>query len=180
MPNFLVRCAALLSLAAGLAACTSSANRAETAAGDASAARCALRPRDSTFALLGPVFRDCQVQTKALFLTTDIRPDFRPTTTNPKSGRCYSAELEYVVNEQGAVETKTARVVRTIDQALADAMISILPQWKFEPAKLNGVAVRQIVSDTYSIESQVVVVPAGTRPPRSSGSARPPRSTPKC
>ena len=79
MPNLLVRCAALLSLGAGLAACATSANRAETAAGDASAARCALRPQDSTFALLGPVFRDCQVQTKALFLTTDIRPDFRPS-----------------------------------------------------------------------------------------------------
>ncbi len=120
------------------------------------------------------------MQTKALLLTKDVRPDFRPTPTNMKNGNCYSAELEFVVNEQGAVETNTARVVKTTNQALADAMISILPQWKFEPAKLNGVAVRQIVSDTYSIQSQIVVVPAGTRPSRSTGPARPPRSTPRC
>ena len=130
--------------------------------------------------MLGPVFRDCQVQTKAALLTKDIRPDFRPSTTNTKSGNCYSAELEYVVNEQGAVETKTVRVVKTTDQALADAIISILPQWKFEPAKLNGVAVRQIVSDTYSIQSQVVIVPAGTRPSSPTGTKRPARSTPRC
>ena len=180
MPNIVARLAALLCLGAALTACASSANRAETAAGDASAAGCALRPQDSTFALLGPVFRDCQVQTKAALLTKDIRPDFRPSTTNTKSGNCYSAELEYVVNEQGAVETKTVRVVKTTDQALADAIISILPQWKFEPAKLNGVAVRQIVSDTYSIQSQVVIVPAGTRPSSPTGTKRPARSTPRC
>ena len=182
MPSPVVRYAALSLLAAALTACASSANRAETAGGDASKDACGLRPQDSTFAVLGPVFRDCQVKTKAVLLTKDIRPDFRPPTTNSKSGSCYSAELEYVVNEKGEVETKTARVVRTTDPALADAVISILPQWKFEPAKLNGVAVRQIVSDKYSMQTQVVtvVVPAGSGPPPSSARPRPSRSMPRC
>ena len=180
MPAQVVRFAALCSLGAVLTACASSANRAETAGGDASAAGCALRPQDSTFAGGGSVYRDCQVKTKALLLTKDIHPDFRPPTSGTKSGGCYSAELEYVVNEKGEVETKTARIVKTNNQAFAEAVISILPQWKFEPAKLNDVPVRQIVSDKQSMMTMVVVMPAGSPPSAAAAKASMTRPKPRC
>lgn len=162
--------AGLSLLASALLACASAPNRSAATDG----AGCALRPQDSTFIATGPVYRDCAVETKAVLLTKDIHPDFRPESRN---GACYSAEVDYVVNEAGFVETKTARIVRTNNQAYAESIMSILPQWKFEPARRDGVPVRQIVVGVHKASVSVVVLPAGTRP---SASTRPPRQKPSC
>ena len=143
--------------AAILTACASSPK--QTAAVNDPAASCAPRAEDSTYARLGPVYRDCAVTTKAVFLTQNIAPEFRPPTQNVRSGACYSVELEYVVDEQGLVEANTARVVKTNNQAFAEA------------------PVRQIVSDKRAMQTMVVVMPAGQKP---SASARPPRATTSC
>ena len=90
------------------------------------------------------------------------------------NGACFAVELEYVVDEQGRVEAETARIVRTNNQAYAESYISVLPQLKYEPALLNGVAVRQIVEDKRGMQVRVVVVPEGQRP---SLPSRPPRPT---
>lgn len=170
MPNRFLPLAGVLVAIITLGACASSSpNRAETTA-SASAdvgGPCALRPQDSTFSVAGTVYRDCAVTTKAVLLTKDIHPDFQPPL---KSGGCYVAEMEYVVNEQGAIEAKTARIVRTNDQAFAEAVVSILPQWKFAPAKLNDVPVRQIVSDKQQMMTMRIAMPAGSSP--SSAAAR--------
>ena len=138
-------------------ACSSSANHVEP--GDISADRCPLRPQDSTFRATGPVFRDCAVKSKAVFLTQSIRPEFHPSTQGA-SAACYSAELEYVVDAKGLVETKTARVVRTNSQPLAEALLAILPQWKFQPARLYDQPVRQIVLDRQAVRIRVVTSPS--------------------
>jgi hypothetical protein len=177
MPTRFANLAAVLLVAASIAACASSGNQAATASANESGPGCTLRPQDSTFALLGPVYRDCAVTTKAFLLTKDIRPNFQPAPGTVRNGSCYSADLEYVVNEKGEVEMKTAHVVKTNNQAYADAIVSILPQWKFGPAKLNDVPVRQIVTEKVSMQTMVVVAPAGSKPNVSS--ARPPKS-PSC
>ena len=179
MSNRLAISTAALLLATALAACASSANRTETGGGEDSSGGCGLRPQDSTFAAGGPVYRDCAVKTKARNVTTDIHPDFRPTTAG---NGCYSVELEYVVDQKGFAETKTARIVRTNNQAFAESVISILPQWKFEPAKRDGVPVRQIMIDKQSMMTRVVrvVVPAGSPPTPADAKAAAGRPGPGC
>ena len=160
MSNRFARRAGLLVAISTLGACASSSpNRTEMNGKADLAGTCAVRPQDSTFTVVGPVYRDCAVTTKAFLLTKDIHPDFHPPE---RSVGCYVAEMEYVVNEKGAIETATARVVRTNNQAFAEAVISILPQWKFEPGKINDVPVRQIVIDKQQMATMVVAMPAGS------------------
>ena len=117
----------------------------------------------------GPVYRDCAVKSKTVLLTRSIHPEFHPTTLGTTRDECYSAELEYVVDSKGLVETKTARVVRSNSDALAQALMSILPQWRFQPAMLNEQPVRQIVIDRQVVMTRVVVARAGTTPAAPSG-----------
>ena len=157
------------------AACSSANNR--VASGDADSERCALRPQDSTFMAAGTVYRDCAVKSKAVLLTTSIHPEFYPSTQGTRGDGCYSADLEFVVDAKGMVETKTARVVRTNSQALAEAVLSILPQWRFQPARLNDEPVRQIMSHRRVVKTMVAVVPLGTSPSIPAGSRH---GTPGC
>ena len=151
------------------AACASSG----TSAGTASAAieSCELQPKDSVYARLGPVYRDCAVTTKATMISTGVHPDYTP----PRGTTCFTAEYEFVVTSTGLVDVATARLVKTNNQQFADAMKSMLPRLKYEPAKRDGVAVSQIT--TYKDGGQVmtVVVPAGSPPPSrpSPGRVRP-------
>jgi TonB family protein len=50
-----------------------------------------------------------------------------------------TAKVEFVVDATG--RTSGFTVVSTDDPQLADAMIEALKQWKFDPARQNGVAV---------------------------------------
>ena len=179
MSNSLARPASLLLVVVVAAACASSSGSVAGASanGDMSAGGCALRPQDSTFAASGPVYRDCAVSSKAYLLTTDIHPDFQASRAAMKSGVCAVAEVDYVVGADGYVEARTAHIVKTNNPTYADAVVAILPQWRFEPAKLDGVPVRQIISAKEWIQGGVVVMPAGQKP---SPSARAPRTTPSC
>lgn len=178
MSNRSARLAGLLVVISALGACASSSpNRPETTAGADVAGTCTLRPQDSTFTVAGSVYRDCAVTTKAFLLTKDIHPDFQPPL---KSGGCYVAEMEYVVNEKGAIETATARVVRTNNQAFAEAVVSILPQWKFEPGKINDVPVRQIVTDKQQMMTMMVAMPPGSSPSSAAAKASMTRPRPSC
>lgn len=130
---------------------------------------CGMRDQDSVFAVRGPVFRECNVDVQARLTNTDVHPDFRPTQTGTK---CYSAEVEFVVDAKGEVETKTARVLRATDDALGESVIAMLPKLHFEPAMRDGQPVRQIATQKSALQTAVMVSPAGAgRPPA------PPRGT---
>jgi hypothetical protein len=128
---------------------------------------CALRSRDSSYAAAGPVYRDCAVDRQAKQTNNDVHPDWRPSSQAPRNG-CYFAELEFVVDAAGKPERGTASVVRTNDQTFADAWLTTVPSWRFEPAVRGGVPVRQIVDSRKTAMTSVVLVPAGgplpTRP----------------
>ena len=120
------------------------------------------------------MFRECAVGTRARSIPTDARADFRPA---PGGKSCYSVEVEFVVDARGYPETRTARVLRTNDQAFAESVMMVMPRWRFEPATVDGVPVRQITIVKQTAQVMVVAVPAGSPPPSS-----PPRtrSVPKC
>ena len=137
-------------------------------------AGCGLRPSDSVYAATGPVYRDCAVDSKASLLVTNPRIDFQP----PRAATaCYSAEVEFVVDANGAPEMQTARIVRSTDQSFGQAVLTAVSGWRYKPAEREGHRVRQIVEDRRMAQSMVVAVRAGSPPP----SGPPPRTeVPRC
>ena len=133
-------------------------------------AACPLTQRDSVFLGGGPVYRDCAVDTKAKRISS-ARIDYRPSRPG---NNCYAVEFQVVVDTTGKAEVGTAQIIRATDRSLADAVISSLPGWRFEPAKLGGAHVRQIALEKYTMASVTVVVPAGQSPPPSTRPPRPP------
>lgn len=132
---------------------------------------CALAPADSTYLATGPVYRDCAVDQRARPRGPGVRPEFRPSSPPLGGTACYSAELEFVVDTTGAPELETARVVRTNDATFGDAVLATLLNWRYDPARKDGIAVRQIVREKRSMAVQVVAVregqiPRAGRPPR--------------
>lgn len=132
---------------------------------------CDLRGRDSVFAVIGPVYRDCAVERAARLLTTQTHPDYRPTT--PRS-TCYSADLEFVVDSTGRPEVPTIQVVRANDQGFAESVLAMVRGWKYDPAVRDGKAVRQIVTSHQVMSTMVVVVPKGMSPTSGPPNQRPP------
>ena len=147
--------AGILSVAL-VAACASGAGRTS-----AVGASCGLSGRDSVFAVGRPVYRDCAVDRRAR-LTATVPPDYRPAV--PRTA-CYSVDVAFVVDTLGKPEVATARIVRTNDQAFADAVFATLGRWKYEPAMRGGMLVRQIVNEHRSGATMLVAVPAGSGPP---------------
>src|SRR5262245_35800761 len=102
--------------------------------------RCELTASDSSFALAGPVYRDCAVDRRARLIDRgQLRLDYRPSGT--PTNACYSAEIEFVVDTEGRPEIRTARVLRASEQALGTAVLQSLPQWRYAPAQKDGVPV---------------------------------------
>lgn len=151
------------------AACASSSGGGTAASASGG---CELQPKDSVFAALGPVYRDCAVTTKATMISTGIHPDFTP----PRGTNCLSAEYEFVVTPAGLVDVASARLIKTNSQQYADAMKQMLSRLKYEPAKRDGAAVAQITTLKEAAQMMTVVVPAGSSPSR----PNPARNRPSC
>jgi hypothetical protein len=150
--------------AVGLTACAGLVVLAAACGGGASTRgtqSCALRPADSVFARAGPVYRDCAVDRQARLRTGDVTPNFRPASREA----CYTAEIEFVVDTAGLVEISTARVTRTNDQEFARSLLAVLPRYRYDPARVAGVPVRQIATAEETIAVRVVAAPAGAPPP---------------
>jgi hypothetical protein len=93
----------------------------------------------------GPVFRDCEVDRKAELRGSEPRLPYTPPATGSSSGRCYSAELEFVVSAAGEPELSTVRARPANDPDMEQAMRSLLPMRRYQPALLEGRPVRQLV-----------------------------------
>lgn len=63
----------------------------------------------------------------------------------PGDGR---AVARFVVDARGRVETATIEVDQVSRPALANALVSVLPGWRFDPARHGRRAVRQVVEET--------------------------------
>jgi hypothetical protein len=135
-----------------------------------SATSCGLKSADSVFVSRGPVYRACAVERQVQVISKH-QPDFQPDRSVAQT--CYSAEIEFVVDTTGAPELGEARVLHANNPNFADAALRALATWRYRPALLHGVPVRQLTSETFGVASVIVAVPAGTMP-------RPPDRMPKC
>ena len=122
---------------------------------------CLLAPADSVYLRFGPVYRECAVDQHARLLRSPQRLDFRP----PPGGKtCYNAEIEFVVDTAGIPQTDTVKVIRSNDPSYLDAVLRVLPSWRYQAARLNGQPVRQIIRAKQDMAVRLVVVQEGQRP----------------
>ena len=127
--------------------------------------QCVLAAADSIYLEAGPVYRDCAVERRAVLTDRSPRADFRPSST-PTQGEkaCYVAEVQFVVDTTGRLEEGTPRVLRTNNPDFATAAVSAMKRWRYTPATIQGVPVRQIVREKEGMATEVVVVPMGGVP----------------
>ena len=133
---------------------------------------CRLRSSDTVFTRGGPVYRACGVERPAQRIS-----DVAPAVARPNPRECYSAQIEFVVGPDGVPEAGTARTLKSSSTEFAHAVLATLPRWRYEPALLNGVPVRQIVTEEQGMQGVVAgarVVSAGGSPPAASS------ALPKC
>ena len=127
--------------------------------------QCVLAAADSIYLQAGPVYRDCAVERRAVLTNRSPRADFRPSSTpTPGAKACYVAEVEFVVDTAGRPEEDTPRVLRTNNPDFAAAAVSAMKRWRYTPATIQGVPVRQIVREKEEMATEVVVVPMGGVP----------------
>ena len=147
-------------------ACASSSGR-------TASSPCTLSSADSIYLASGPVYRDCAVEQRASVIDRSFRPNFRPDEHPPGGEACYSAAIQFVVDETGMPERETARVLHANNPTFADAALETVKHWRYKPAYLHDAPVRQIVEEKVEMTVAVVVVPAGETP-------RPPARMPRC
>jgi hypothetical protein len=102
----------IASIAAVIAACAS-ASRANRAAA------CVLAAEDSVFLAGGTVYRDCAVDQRAQAVDRTPHPDLRADASSMRDA-CYSAVIEFVVDETGTPEMENAKVLRTNSPLFAE------------------------------------------------------------
>lgn len=139
--------------------------------GSSRAEACALTESDSTYLALGRVYRDCAVDHRAQVVDRSAHADFQPRPQGLSS--CYTAEIEFVVSASGVPEIEEAKVLRTNDPSFAQAALAAMARWRYKPADIDGLPVRQIVREKMKIGVVLVAVPAGQTP-------RPPTRGPVC
>ena len=154
----------IIAFASSLAACAS-APRTDPAAA------CTLARADSVYLSRGPVYRDCAVTRRAELVDRTAHPDFLPNVSSGRS--CYSADIQFVVDTTGTPEEENATILRATDPVFAQAALAAVMRWRYKPAQLHDVPVRQIVREKVAIGGVVVAVPAGQ-------TSRLPDHLPKC
>lgn len=116
-------------------------------------ARCAGGVADSLWLAGGPVYRDCEVDTRAKQRNSD--PDLDPSILKGTRSnlKCLSVELEFVVDTTGRVELTTVRPRSSESPALEKAIIATLARLRFTAARLADRSVRQLVVYTRSVST---------------------------
>lgn len=110
---------------------------------EVAAAECALSAQDSAFASDFPLYTRCTVQTPARPL--DTQPVELIAMSMQPRVQCFKADIQFVVGFNGKPEKGTARIITTNDDVYAQAVLASLPGWMYEPGRVSGLAVRQLV-----------------------------------
>jgi len=107
-----------------------------------SSSQCTGTEPDSTLTAALPLYRDCDVDKPA-------RPKGRPPrlslTSRHAGDGCIAAEFDIIVDTLGIPEPVILRADKENDSEMADAVRASLASLRFEPAKLGGRPVRQVV-----------------------------------
>lgn len=106
--------------------------------------RCSGSVPDSATSFAGPVYRDCEVDRAARRKGGEPRLAMSTVGTTGLREGCYYAELEFVIDTTGAIETSSVRVTRSEMRELLEATRESMNQLRYEPAMKDGKPVRQV------------------------------------
>jgi hypothetical protein len=125
-------------------------------------------PAEALGQSLLPVYRDCDVEQPAYMYPPEQGVTFQPTMAG-----CFSATVEFVVDEKGQPLPGWIRTVRSNDPDFARAVTRAVQHWTYAAAVRNGRAVPQVV---------IVAVQTGNQPgpSRRGGSGVSSRGSPNC
>jgi hypothetical protein len=98
-----------------------------------------------------PVYPECGVGIVAKPAGTPPRVQYTPQ----RGKLCSMSLVSVVVDDQGRVMERTARVVRTNDPELTTALLATLPTLRYSPATKDGTPVAQIVEVSYMVTAEV-------------------------
>ncbi|HEU4994889.1 MAG TPA: energy transducer TonB [Gemmatimonadaceae bacterium] len=132
------------------------------------AASSACPPAPEELAQFGTVYRACAVDRKAAPPSTSQMMNYEPTQA------CGRVELDVVVDTAGQPIPESAKVVRSNDPGLLQAVLASLGSMHYIPARKDGQPVQQLVRIGQGYV--VTVTPAALAGAR----RRPPRSGPPC
>lgn len=132
-------------------------------AGGTRAAR-ACPPLPTDYQTYEGLYQTCNVDQRAR-VTSTPRPDFSrlEPLINSNAG-CYTADFTLVVDEKGVPVARSVRLVRANSQSYARAIEEMVHGLRFEPAKKDGMPVRQF----YEYEAKMQyrsMSGTGSRPP---------------
>ncbi len=117
--------------------------------------RCTGEPADSLAQLQAPIYRDCDVDEPAALRGADPPLDYRPST--PRAG-CSKVELQFVVDSMGVPEPGVIRLRSGTNPEFEEAVRASVGELRYQPARLSGHAVRQVVVYKRSVVAVVRVV----------------------
>lgn len=132
---------------------------------------------DSAWMLLSPVYRDCEVDKPAKLRGSPPRLNFQPNFTGIPRDQCWVAAFEFVVDTNGVIEPGTVQAMPGNEPDLQDAVAAVLDRMKWEPAKLDGQRVRQLLA--YRMVSGVTVRTVQVSSGRSGAVPAPPPPPPR-
>ncbi len=142
-----------------------------TLAGQSSRRKCDSVPIDST-RRSAPIYQACHVDEAAKLRGSEPRIDWEPGPGEARNGACFQAAFRFVVDTLGVPEAPTVELVSSNNSAFAEAVRVALSGLRYEPARIQKVAVRQMVEYRQAAAMRVTVsssrsggAPSG-RPPR--------------
>lgn len=103
------------------------------------------------------VFTETQVQRPAAYVDGSLAPDYPDSLWT--AGRSGSVVAEFVVDSTGLVRLRTLRMVSLTAPEFGAAIERALPQARFEPARLGGARVPQVVRMRFEFDPTAGRVP---------------------
>lgn len=97
------------------------------------------------------VYQACQVDRAARLRGKAPHPDWTPAVSSIRDGSCFRADFQFVVDTAGIPEAETIHEVGATDASFQQAVKEVIPYLKYEPAKLGGASVRQLVTYHQSV-----------------------------
>ncbi len=103
------------------------------------------------------VYLPCQLDREAREVRSNASLDWEPAAGEIRPGACFRVELRFIVDSAGVPERGTIALVSTNNNSFGAAFAAMVPDLRFQPGRLKGRPVRQVVTYKESIGVRVTV-----------------------
>lgn len=93
-----------------------------------------------------PVYLACQVDREAREARSSAQLNWFPTVGEVTPTSCFRAEVRFIVDSLGYPEPGTATLVSTNNRGFGEAVLALIPDLRYQPGRLKGRPVRQVVT----------------------------------